>query len=47
MQPFLVSYEAPYRRNWQKNTGPVRAMALTGPLVAFNFFEWEIKIYKF
>ena len=43
MQPILVSCEAPFRSNLQKNTGPVGA--LTGPLtlrlVVFNFFERE------
>ena len=33
MQPILVSYKAPVRSNLQKNTGPVGAMALTGPVV--------------
>ena len=33
MQPILVLYEAPLRSNLQKNTGPVGATDLTGPVV--------------
>ena len=46
MQPILVSYEAPFRSNLQKNTGPVGGMALTGP-VAFIFFKREMKNINF
>ena len=31
MQPILVSWEAPFRSNLQKTTGPVRVMTLAGP----------------
>ena len=33
MQPILVSFEAPFRCNLQKNTGPVGCKHLTGPVV--------------
>ena len=33
MQPILASYEAPFRSNLQKNTGPVVARARTGPVI--------------
>ena len=57
MQPVLLSYEAPLRSNLQKTTGPVTFMQLTWPLddelrmtvrlVAFNFFDREIKDINF
>ena len=31
MQPILVSCEAPFKSNLQKNIGPVRVMTPTGP----------------
>ena len=44
MQPIFVSYKTPFRSNLQKNTGPVGAGPhWTSRLVAFNFFEREVK----
>ena len=35
MQPILVSCEAPFRSNLQKNTGPVRVMTLKLTIIFF------------
>ena len=43
MQPILLSYEAWFRSNLQKNTGPVGFMQHSGPL---DFFERRQK-HKF
>ena len=48
MNAILVSFEAPSRRNLQKNTGPVGAMLrVTLILVTLNFFERELKNINF